>query len=134
MKESSSSSFFYFIVSFGIFYHFFINTSFHYFFPEKNLIKRVQNNFEIPDKKLIFRSSVLKKKLLIDFLYRSRNEKSLLQVDNVISVSVDREGKIIGYKKFFYENSTHKKLPLPGYISKKFLHSTLFGSIKLREI
>jgi hypothetical protein len=127
-------SFSYFLLYFGIAYHFFVSRSFYYIFSEKTLLNKTEFSFEISTKKRLINLSNLEKKLLIDFLYKSQNTKFLSSFNSLMSVSIDEEGKIIGYKKFLYEKYNYRELYLPSYKDKKFLHSTIFGSIKLIRI
>lgn len=70
-------------------------------------------------------TTTLEKKLLIDIKHKNIKK---------IQISLDKEGKILGYKSSNYnkkssiENSQLRTLP------QSFVHSTLFGSIKLTKI
>ncbi len=67
----------------------------------------------------------LEKKLILDIQHKN--------IDKV-NISLDKEGKILGYKyynyqkKFSIENSELQIIP------QSFVHSTLFGSIKLTRV
>jgi hypothetical protein len=134
MKKFNKFSFSHLLLYFGIVYHFFVSTSFYYLFSQKTLLNRPEFSLEPYFKKGSINLSNLEKKLLIDFLYKSQNTKFLSSFNSLIAVSIDKEGKIIGYKKFLYEKSNYRELYLPSYRNKKLLHSTIFGSIKLLRI
>ena len=134
MKKFNKFSFSYFLLYFGIAYHFFVSISFYYIFSEKILVNKTDFRFgTFPKTKSIVLSN-LEKKLLIDFLYKSQNKKYLSSFNSLMSISIDTEGKIIGYKKILHEKYTYQKLYFLSYKNKNFLHSTIFGSIKLIKI
>ena len=90
-------------------------------YPITKLQSESQN--KIIGKETINYITTLEKKLLVDIKYKPEHL-------NKIKISIDKEGKILGYK---YSNN-HKKtvfenpqLPNP---NKSFVWSTLFGSIK----
>ena len=134
MKKSNKFSFSYFLLYFGIAYHFFVSISFYYIFSEKILLNKTEFSLDTYPKKISNNFSNLEKKVLIDFLYKSQNTKFLSSFNNLTAISIDKEGKIIGYKKFLYEKYNYRELYLSSYRNKNFLRSTLFGSIKLIRI
>jgi hypothetical protein len=74
----------------------------------------------------------LEKKLLIDLFYKDKFYSKSLKVYLPDLFYLDKEGKILGYKCFFVnglDSLTNSK-----GIAKTFLHSTLFGTIKLIKI
>jgi hypothetical protein len=134
MKKFNKFSFSYFLLYVGIAYHFFVSISFYYIFSEKILVNKTDFRFAtFPKTKSIVLSN-LEKKLLIDFLYKSQNKKYLSSFNSLMSISIDTEGKIIGYKKILHEKYNYQKLYFLSYKNKNFLHSTIFGSIKLIKI
>lgn len=72
---------------------------------------------------------VLEKKLIKDFLHKEINYSFSSTLDNLSIIYLDRESKILGYKKKF--DCTKQKLFIRFSENKKFLKSTIFGMIKL---
>lgn len=72
---------------------------------------------------------ILEKKFVKDFLYKDNSDNFSSERKSFSIVYLDKESKILGYKKKF--DCTQKKLFLPSSENKKFLKSTIFGIIKL---
>jgi len=72
---------------------------------------------------------ILEKKSVKDFLYKENSNTFSSERESLSIVYLDKESKILGYKKKF--DCTQQKLFLPCSENKKFLKSTIFGVIKL---
>jgi len=72
---------------------------------------------------------ILEKKFVKDFLYKESNNSFSSERESLSIIYLDKESKILGYKKKF--DCTQQKLFLPSSENKKFLKSTIFGVIKL---
>jgi hypothetical protein len=76
--------------------------------------------------------SILEKKVVQDLFYKKKSHPFLcdlqLELKNFTVIYLDKESKILGYKKNF--DCAQQKLFLPFSENKKFLKSTIFGRIK----
>ena len=75
---------------------------------------------------------ILEKKFVKDLFYKKISNLSFYEseigLQNFRVLYLDRESKILGYRKGF--DCTQQKLFLPFSENKKFLRSTIFGMIK----
>ena len=128
MEISKPYKFYYYLIIGIIVYYFFINR--FCFYTVKNN-KNTLYSFYLEDFSLRLKSSAMKKKFLLDCVYKDIYapcySKELLRG----LVVVDLEGKISGYKSTFNEHTVVNISPFKSSLNKKFLQSTLFGSIKL---
>lgn len=73
----------------------------------------------------------LEKKIIKDLLYKKMKYSLRLDIENLQFIYVDKESKIFGYRKNF--DCTQKRFFLPFSENKKFLKSTIFGTVTFRE-
>lgn len=73
----------------------------------------------------------LEKKFTTDFLYKKCDLHFSYPSDKTQVIYIDKESKFLGHKKKL--DCTQQRLFLPFYENKKFLKSTIFGSIKLLD-
>ena len=114
-----------------IVYSFFIDRS--YFYNVKN-DKNTLYSFYVEDFSLRFTPSAMKKKFLLDFFYKDSYVRLYSKETLRGVLTVDLEGKIVGYKSAFNEKTFVNISPFKSGLKKNFLQSTLFGSIKLIKI
>lgn len=69
-------------------------------------------------------------KIFLDLKYKS----NILQNDDSLSYILDKEGKILGRKIDYGRKITPNLVDLTIHLNRKFLRSTLFGSIKLIKL
>lgn len=72
----------------------------------------------------------IERKLLIDLKYKKEVYFGEQNLPDKVSIILDEEHKVVGCRF----SKSHKSLAEHFYLNKKFLHSTLVGSIKLIEL
>ena len=72
----------------------------------------------------------IEKKLLVDLKYKKEVYFGERNLPDKVSIILDEEHKVVGCR---FSNS-HESLAEHFYLNKKFLHSTLLGSIRLIEL
>lgn len=72
------------------------------------------------------------KKFFLDLKYKKEISNFSLEKSIEDLVVIDKEYKLFGYKSINYKQNLCTGFTF--YLSKKFLHSSLFGSIKLIKL
>ena len=119
--------FYYFLFCLLVLYTFFVSS--FYLFEWTNKGYNVGCSFvsrRVSCKEL----EILERKFLNDYLYKKKS--NLLDYQHGVSeiLYFDRESKILGYKRNYFE-STPQSLSLFFSQDKKYLRSTLFGFMKI---
>ena len=116
----------YFLFSLTFMYEFFIESFCKIHYSNSLIYSSDLSQFKKGlDKDLL----VLEKKFVKDFLYKKSSDNFSSERERFSIICLDKESKILGYKKKF--DCTQQKLFLPCSENKKFLKSTIFGVIKL---
>ena len=116
----------YFLLSLTFMYEFFIKSFCKIQYSNSLIYSSDLSQFKKGlDKDLL----VLEKKFVKDFLYKKSSHNFSSERERFSIICLDKESKILGYKKKF--DCTEQKLFLPCSENKKFLKSTIFGVIKL---
>lgn len=116
----------YFLLSLTFMYEFFIESFCKIQYSNSLIYSSDLSQFKKGlDKDLL----VLEKKFVKDFLYKKSSHNFSSERERFSIICLDKESKILGYKKKF--DCTEQKLFLPCSENKKFLKSTIFGVIKL---
>ena len=112
------------------FYSFFTSIGYKKFFADLDI--KIEDQISLPPYSHLEANSK-EIKIILDLKYKN-SMNSILQDNHSFSCVLDMEGKILG------RNSNHTKKITPSivdftmHLNRKFLHSTLFGSIKLIKI
>jgi hypothetical protein len=88
----------------------------------------------VEDVSLVSTSFAIKKKFLLDLDYKYLITKYTSKESLTGLITVDLEGKILGYKPIFNKKRQVTFSLLKVHLNKIFLNSTLFGSIKLIRV
>ena len=124
MKFLKKYRFFNFAVYFTIFYQSFKVLWISYDFDFKTY------EFFLGGEKKVTNYVVTEKKFLVDLKYKKEIYFDKRSFRDNVFVVLDKESKVIG-SRFF---NSHESLAKHFYVNKKFLHSTLLGSIKLIKL
>nr|BDA97236.1 hypothetical protein [Cryptomonas curvata] len=128
LKFKSHCIFIYYLT----FYSFFTSIGYKKFFADLDI--KIEDQISLPSYSHLEANSK-EIKILLDLKYKN-SMKFMLQDNHSFYCVLDMEGKVLGRKI----NTTQIKKITPSnvdftmHLNRKFLHSTLFGSIKLIKI